>query len=60
MVAGHRKVAERKENFGCGGLQPSELFSPTFPLPDASRSGLNDQALIPQGILGSSEGNVAI
>jgi hypothetical protein len=36
----------------CGGLQPSELFSPTFPLPDASRSGLNDQALIPQGILG--------
>ena len=24
---------------GCGGLQPSELFSATFPLPDGSRSG---------------------
>jgi len=37
---------------GCEGLQPSELFSPTFPLPDGSRSGLTDQLLIPQGILG--------
>jgi len=25
---------------GCGDLQPSELFSPTFQLPDGSRSRL--------------------
>jgi hypothetical protein len=41
----------RQSPHGCGGLQPSE-FSPTFPLPHASRSGLNNQALIPRGILG--------
>jgi|SRR5271170_5209159 len=37
---------------GCRDLQPSESFSPTFPLPDGSRGGLNDQLLIPQRILG--------
>jgi len=27
MVAGFVEIAERKDFFGCGGLQPSELFS---------------------------------
>jgi hypothetical protein len=27
MVAGFAEIIERKENLGCGGLQPSELFS---------------------------------
>jgi hypothetical protein len=27
MVAGFAEVPDRKENRGCGGLQPSELFS---------------------------------
>jgi hypothetical protein len=26
--------------FGCGGLQPSELFSPAFQLPNGSHSRL--------------------
>jgi hypothetical protein len=30
MVAGFVDVAERKENFSCGGLQPSELFGAAF------------------------------
>jgi len=30
---------------GCGGLQPSELFSPTFQLPDGSRSRLAERTL---------------
>jgi hypothetical protein len=28
MVAGFAEVVERKEFFGCGGLQPSEFVSP--------------------------------
>jgi len=31
--------------FGCGGLQPSELFSSTFQLPDGSRSRLAERTL---------------
>jgi hypothetical protein len=30
MVAGYREVAGIKEFLGCGGLQPSELFSAVF------------------------------
>ena len=26
------RFAERKENLGCGGLQPSELVSPALPV----------------------------
>jgi hypothetical protein len=26
MVAGYREIAETKGFFGCGGLQPSELY----------------------------------
>jgi hypothetical protein len=51
-LRGERNFFMQNE-FSCGGLQPSELFSPAFTLPDGSRSGLNDQLLIPQGILAS-------
>jgi hypothetical protein len=38
MVAGFVDVAERKENLGCGGPQPSELFSLAFqPGTDSAR-----------------------
>jgi len=40
MVAGYREIAEIKEFLGCGGLQPSELFSPAFQLPNDSHSRL--------------------
>jgi hypothetical protein len=45
MVAGHGELAERKEFFGCGGLQPFELFTPAIPLLDASPSGLVNRPL---------------
>ena len=39
MVAGFVEIAERKEFFGCGGLQPSELFSAAIQLgTDPARS----------------------
>jgi len=40
MVAGFAEVAERRDSSGCGGLQPSELFSPAFQLPNGSHNRL--------------------
>jgi hypothetical protein len=45
MVAEFAEVIERKRNFACGGLQPSELFSPDIPLSTGSRSGLVNRPL---------------
>jgi hypothetical protein len=44
-VAGFVDVAERKENLGGGGLQPSELFGPALQLPDGSSSRLVEGTL---------------
>ena len=39
MVAGFAEAAERRDFFGCGGLQPSEFASPTIQIgTDSSRS----------------------
>jgi hypothetical protein len=49
-LRGSQKLLKGK-NFWLRGLQPSELFSSTIPLPDDSRGGLNkDQPLIAQRI----------
>ena len=46
MVAVFVEIAERKESLGCGGLQPSELFSLAIPLSDGADRRL-DWRLLP-------------
>jgi hypothetical protein len=36
MVAGFAEITEMEEFLGCGGLQPSELFSLAIPLSDGA------------------------
>ena len=44
MVAGFAEVAE-KRIFGCGGLQPSELFSLAIPLSNGAHRRLDRRVL---------------